>query len=132
MHKFQLVILVFLLLSCNSESSKKSHSTETVANLITINKTGEALFLEYCRECHAKTMINDLTAPPLGGVMKKRGKEWTYSYTRNSQKMHEQGDSIALALRAKNWGLMPAYEELSNADLDSLYAYIEYQYQQNK
>jgi hypothetical protein len=46
--------------------------------------------------------------------------------------MHEQGDSIALALRAKKQGLMPAFENLSNADLDSLYAYIEYQYQLNK
>ena len=63
-------------------------------------------------------------------LMKDMG-HWAF-FSTNLQLKDEQGDSIALALRAKNWGLMPAYEELSNADLDSLYAYIEYQYQQNK
>ena len=44
-------------------------------------------------------MVHISTAPPLGGITKRRTKEWLYKYTKNSSKMFVEGDSIAIALR---------------------------------
>jgi mono/diheme cytochrome c family protein len=132
--KFQFIFFILLLFtSCGSEQkqSPTDKQTKQTASL-KMNKTGESLFKKTCNSCHINTMVSEMTAPPLGGVLEKRGKAWTYAYTRNAWAMYEQGDSIAASLRAKGWGMMPTYENLSDADLDSLYAYIEYQYQLHK
>ena len=69
------------------------------------------------------------TAPALGGITKRREKRWLYKYTRNSLRMYKIGDAIAKELRDQNWGLMPAFPNLSDDDLDATYYFVEKRYE---
>jgi mono/diheme cytochrome c family protein len=89
---------------------------------------GKALFKVNCKGCHAEDMIHRSTAPALGGVTKKRNKKWLYAFTKNSQKMYVEGDSLAIALGNQNPGLMTAFPALSDYDLDLIYYYVEKRY----
>ena len=46
--------------------------------------------------------------------------------------MYEQGDTIAVKLRADNGGLMTSFPFLDDTKLDALYYYIEKEYAKNK
>lgn len=90
---------------------------------------GKALFKENCKGCHVEDMVRRGTAPALGGITKRRTKEWLYKYTKNSQKMFVEGDSISITLRNQNWGAKPSFPALSDADLDKIYYYVEKRYE---
>ena len=93
---------------------------------------GKRIYEKDCASCHDKKMIEYATAPPLGRITKLREKNWLYNYTRNSSKMHSDGDTIALKLRSENFGLMPSFPNLNDTKLDAVYYYIEKEYQKNK
>lgn len=93
---------------------------------------GKRLYQKNCVSCHDSQMTDYATAPPLGGISKRRELRWLYSYTRNSVKMYEQGDTIAVKLRADNGGLMTSFPFLDDTKLDALYYYIEKEYAKNK
>lgn len=90
---------------------------------------GKALFKANCKGCHAEDMVRRLTAPPLGGITKKRNKDWLYKFTKNSLKMYKEGDSLAVAIGDKYLGWMTSFPSLSDADLDRLYYYVEKRYE---
>ncbi|MEN2398557.1 cytochrome c [Flavobacterium sp. MC2016-06] len=93
---------------------------------------GQVIFKRDCAACHSIEMDLISTAPALGGITKRRKKEWLYSYTRNSYKMFIEGDSIAKDLRSQNWGLMSGFPKLSNKDLDAIYYFVEKKYEAKK
>ena len=87
---------------------------------------GKGLFRSYCATCHNKDMKRHLTGPALAGVTDKYEKEWLYHFTRNSQKMIQEGDERAL----KVWDewkptVMTNFTNLNDEELDDLYYYIE-------
>jgi hypothetical protein len=96
-----------------------------------IYEFGRALFKSNCNSCHYIGMDKIKTAPALGGITKRRDKQWLYDYTRFSYKMYKEKDSIAIVLRSQNWGLMTAFPNLSEHDLDLLYYFIEKRYQKS-
>ncbi len=93
---------------------------------------GKELFMENCASCHAADMKMVMTAPALGTVIRKRGKDWVYNFTKNAALMLEQGDSIALQLRKEGWGLMPSYPKLSEPELDSIFAFVALKFEESK
>lgn len=93
---------------------------------------GQNIFKRDCASCHYIGMNKIATAPALGGITKLRKKDWLYSYTRNSYKMFEQGDKIAKENISKGWGLMTAFPNLTNSDLDALYYFVEKRYEMSK
>lgn len=95
-------------------------------------KKGKKLFVKNCASCHYIGMDKVATAPALGGITKKRNKEWLYRYTRNSFKMFNEGDSIAVDLRDQGWGLMTSFPSLSDNDLNDIYFFVEKQYEITK
>lgn len=118
---------LFLIYCTNDEENSSVKDVEKKE--IQFNLHGKQIFEKYCDSCHPPTMTSEMTAPGLGGVLDKRGKDWTYRYTRDNFKMKKEGDSIALAYQAEGWSLMPRYNNLSDGDLDSLYVYIDQVYQ---
>lgn len=92
-------------------------------------KKGEQLYRANCISCHDAAMTKIATAPPLGGITKKRDVKWLYDYTRDPNASKFKNDPIVMQIRAKNWGLMPASLHLKNEDLDAIYYYIEERYQ---
>ena len=95
-------------------------------------KKGEKLFTRDCKACHYIGMDEVATAPALGGITKTREKNWLYRYTRNSPQMHKIGDAIAVELRKKGWGAMPAFPKLTNTELDAIYYFVEKKYEMTK
>ncbi len=93
---------------------------------------GKELYLTNCGSCHGLKMVDDLTGPALGGVTKKKSKEWLYDFTRNSIKMIEKGDKEAIQIfkEYETVGVkMGNFEYLTDKELKSIYDYIEEVYQ---
>lgn len=95
-----------------------------------LNK-GKALFVANCATCHK--IERALTGPGLAHATKKlspyagsKGLELLYTWTRNNSKVLASGDCYYNDLYEK-WNKTPmsAFPDLSDAELDQLYAYID-------
>lgn len=86
---------------------------------------GKALFCYKCAACHSYNLSYDLAGPALGNITDWRDQDWLHTYTRNSQRMTNQGDSLAICLWDK-WkpAAMPNYNDLSDEDINAIYAFI--------
>ena len=118
--------------SCSSEKPDKEPSfpEETPQEVAIKNQIGKSLFINNCAMCHNRNMRDKMTAPPLGGVTKRRDQKWLYDYTRNSIKMVGEGDSIAVTLYEEyNRTVMNSFPNLSDEDLKNIYDYVEEVYQ---
>jgi mono/diheme cytochrome c family protein len=85
---------------------------------------GKRLFKKLCAPCHK--IDRALTGPALAGATFRFEQKWLYDFTRNSVKMINEGDSIALSLYAK-WGtMMMHYPDLTDQEIKSIYDFIDY------
>ncbi len=105
---------------------------------------GEILFKANCASCHK--IDKDFTGPTLAGITDRRPKDWLYAFTRNSAKLIHDGyysptgaapvvdstsealvpDFYSACLYSKwNKTMMTSFPNLSDSDLDALYAYIK-------
>lgn len=87
---------------------------------------GKQLFKEKCEACHDMTLSKNTTGPKLGNITTHRSREWLYEFTRNSQKMIESGDSLALC-QWYDWSptVMSSFEDLTDDELKNIYDFIE-------
>jgi mono/diheme cytochrome c family protein len=87
---------------------------------------GQALFNGNCASCHNRNMARDMTGPALGNITKYRDWNWIKSFTRNSQQLIASGDVQAICLYNEyNKSVMPGFPDLTDKELEQLYAYIE-------
>lgn len=85
---------------------------------------GKALFNNNCRACHELT--KDATGPSLAFITRRRDKAWLKQFIHNSAKLIADGDPLANCLYRKwNKTAMTAFPTLTDAELESLYRYIE-------
>jgi hypothetical protein len=85
----------------------------------------QALFENNCTSCHA--VCDKILGPPLYKVQEREGRtmEWLISFTKNSAKMIADGDPLAVRLyRENNGAVMSSFENLSDKEIKSIYAYI--------
>ncbi|HEY4290930.1 MAG TPA: cytochrome c [Puia sp.] len=84
---------------------------------------GKKLFLTNCASCHG--LGNSLTGPGLAFLPERRDKNWLAGFTRNNQRMILT-DAYSRCL-FDHWNKTPmsVFPELTDKDLDQLYAYIE-------
>ena len=115
---------------------RKSKEKKVVIDSISVENedpvfvAGKTLFKNNCATCHNRNMRDDMTGPALRGVTSR----WSafppddlYKFIRNSQKMiHQEKHPRALELWNK-WAQrqMNTFEHLSDADIESILAYIE-------
>jgi mono/diheme cytochrome c family protein len=153
MPKYILYSLLFALFasSCNSDKPKDDKILENnnlpAQNIIaqdtllptqnadtTVMSMGEMLFRKNgCASCHHGNQVNNSIGPALGGVTSRRTKAWIYAFTRNSNKMISDGDSTAVSISKEYLGgLMTSYPDLTDAELDSIYSFVEAEYKRNK
>ncbi|MCB9045682.1 MAG: cytochrome c [Chitinophagales bacterium] len=87
-------------------------------------ETGGQLFTQNCASCH--NPYKSATGPALAGITSRRNKEWLYAFTRNSAQLIASGDVMANTLY-NIWGktAMTAFPNLSDKELDLLYAYLD-------
>lgn len=145
-YTFYYLILALLLSACNSDkpqnkdtTTENSSAKDTILpkpNVVINTATaisGKRLFERSCAACHCPTQVNDLTGPALGGVTRRRTKAWLYDFTRNSGKLIALGDTAAVNIfRAWNGVGMPMSPDLTDAELDSIYSFVEAEYSRNK
>ncbi len=87
---------------------------------------GGDIFRRKCATCHSADMSSQANGPALAGVTQKRSKEWLYNFTRSSQQMIQEEDSIALQVwKAWKPAIMNNFLYLNNQALDTLYYFIE-------
>ena len=84
---------------------------------------GKALFSNNCAACHTLYFGDpDL----LQGTTERHSRQWLYAFTRDNQKLRNSGDPYAIALYNQfNKTAMPAFPQLSDADIDDIYRYID-------
>lgn len=87
---------------------------------------GEALFKANCAQCHA---VNEkVVGPALAGITKRRPISWLIPWVHNSAKVIASGDDYAVKLFEDNGKQqMPAFPQLSDADIKNIMAWIESQ-----
>ncbi len=130
------LILTLTVTLAYTNKRKEYYPIKNRTNTITKNDSlfniGKKLFEKnYCSSCHSIDMDKIMTAPALGGITKRRDQKWLYKYTRNSIKMYNDKDSIAIELRKQGWGLMESFPNLSDSDLHDIYYFVEKKYNQS-
>ncbi len=84
---------------------------------------GKALFEEQCAACHTLGK-GDLVGPDLAGVTQRRPRAWLLRFLLETEQVHEEGDSIALALQAK-YGMPMPDPGLDRSQAEAVIAYLE-------
>ena len=83
---------------------------------------GKALFNTNCAACHK--LDAKMTGPALRGVADRRSKEWLYKWVHGSAALIASGDADAVKVFGEfNKIPMPAFPQLSTADIDNIIAY---------
>ncbi len=84
---------------------------------------GKALFNSNCASCHHP--IKEATGPALQGTdQHPHGMEWVYKWVKNPSAVIASGDAHAKELVDKYKVVMTAFPNLSNEDIDAIYAYV--------
>lgn len=84
---------------------------------------GKAIFLSSCAACHG--LKGEAAGPPLAWITKRRDRQWLQAFTRNNATLLWRGDAYSCYLFNRYKTPMPSFPELSDADLASLYRYID-------
>lgn len=121
-------VILFALLFCCFWSCESEPTIEEPISWISLDPVditqGEQLFKDNCMVCHNKNMRDDLTGPALGMIHRFREQEWLFAFTRQSQKMMNEGDPLSLCIW-KQWKpvIMGNYD-LTNEELVHIYSFI--------
>ena len=121
-HRYMLP--VFLLLSaCNDDVRTSGQGNSQPLSGI---EQGKVLFQQRCATCHA--LAQDMTGPKLEGVLARWNNDSARikAFIHNSSAAIGSGDALALeAARRGNGGTMPAFPDLSDAELNQLLDYFQ-------
>ncbi|GGB19807.1 hypothetical protein GCM10011511_49450 [Puia dinghuensis] len=84
---------------------------------------GKTLFESRCASCHG--LRNEVAAPPMAWITRRRDRQWLYSFTRNNATLLWRGDAYSCYLFNRYKAPMPLFKDLSDTDLASLYHYVD-------
>lgn len=95
-----------------------------VAGSIAQAEDGAAIFKSKCTSCHSigKGVV---VGPDLKNVHSRYDEKWLSSWIRGSQKMVQSGDKAAVAAFEKNNKIPMPDQDLNDADMSSLLAFIK-------
>ena len=100
---------------------KVDNTTQTVDPLV---KKGKKIFKNDCAACHK--LDKKSIGPALKGITEKRETEWLKSWIKNNNALRKSGDALAKEVfEAYNKMPMPAFQHLSDEDLNALLTYIK-------
>lgn len=126
--QISIFLLVIFLISCGSSASsdsKNSNASKASSSKSIQNTEGEQLFRVKCSACHA--INKKLIGPPLASSMEnwENNKEELYTYVRNPQEAMEKGYKRALEIEDYDPSMMNPNPNLTDEQLDQIFAYIE-------
>lgn len=87
---------------------------------------GKAAFEQYCVVCHSRDLREVFIGSALGNVHLFRERDWLVNFTKNSQQMIADGDSLAVCLW-EEWKpvVMNDFTELDDETIHRIYDWIE-------
>jgi protein SCO1/2 len=87
------------------------------------DKPGSFLFAKACGGCHS-IGHGDIVGPDLAGVLDRRDHEWLRRFLREPDRMRAEKDPLTVELDEKYPGAKMPNLNLSNSDVDDLFAYL--------
>lgn len=113
-----LSLLLLFLLPFVSLGQVPAYSTDQG-----ILRNGQETFNANCVSCHG--IDEGAFGPKLGGVTTVRSLRELIDFTRNPQKFVDKADERTVALVSEYKSVMPAFEQLTDAELASIFSFIE-------
>ena len=104
-------------------SLAKTHKAYGEAKEIKLNSRGEYLFRTRCQACHT-IGGGDRLGPDLANVVTSRPREWLRRWLKEPDKMLEEGDPVATALKAQFRNLPMPNFSFGDKEVDSLIEYM--------
>jgi mono/diheme cytochrome c family protein len=86
-------------------------------------EAGKALFQSTCASCHG--LRGEAAGPPLAWITRRRDPQWLHAFTRNNATLLWRGDAYSCYLFNRYKTPMPSFRDLTDADLATLYRYID-------
>jgi len=116
------VLLVSPLLAVSIQSAfAQGSAVPTEAEAIA---AGEVLFQQNCKTCH--NIETKLIGPALKNVYDRRELSWIQSFVKNSTKMIQSGDELAVQVyNENNQVMMTTFDFLSDEEILNIMAYIK-------
>jgi len=110
--------------TAQAEAGQEEAAADAAASSLGDAAAGKELFNSLCAACH-KPYSNSI-GPALHGVTDRRDMEWIHEWIKNSAALIASGDAQANEIY-NEWGqtAMPAFPQLSDADIDNILAYVE-------
>lgn len=102
---------------------KKEKLVRTDINQILFDK-GKMIFEGQCAACH-NANHNTKIGPGLKGVMARRGKDWVHEFTKNSQKMIAEGDSMAVVIYEEYNEIVMQDFPLTDEQIEAIFYYVD-------
>lgn len=102
----------------------EDYHSQTQDSTLEMISSGEILFKENCKACHA--VHTQEVGPALYGVSKRRTKKWIRQFIRNNEVLVHQKDSAAINL-IKKFGYSPHvhFESMTNKEINEIMQYID-------
>ena len=104
-------------------SLAKTHKAYGEAREIKLNSRGEYLFRTRCQACHT-IGEGDRLGPDLANVVTSRPRDWLRRWLKEPDKMLEEGDPIATALKAQFRNLPMPNFSFGDKEVDSLIEFM--------
>ena len=116
----------FLLASCGPSAEQAPDAPLPSTTAATSGKPdGQRLYVQNCAACHQAAQ--DAVGPALKGALGRWGgdKNRLYSFIRNNQDAIAKGDARAVEVKKKWGGNMPAFPQLTDADIEAILNYVD-------
>lgn len=113
-----LPFLVMFFISLVSKGQVPAYSTDRE-----VIQRGKKTFETNCLSCHG--IEEGAFGPKLGGVTTVRPLPELLDFTKNPQKYVDRADARTVALVSEYKSVMPAFEQLPEAELEAIFAYID-------
>ena len=104
-------------------SLSSTHKSYGVAKEIKLNSRGEYLFRTRCQACHT-IGGGDRLGPDLANVVTARPRPWLRRWLKEPDKMLEEGDPVATALKAQYRNLPMPNFGFGDTEVDALIEYM--------
>lgn len=104
-------------------SLSKTHQSYSAAKEIKLKSRGDYLFKTRCAACHT-IGGGDKLGPDLANVVASRPRAWLQRWIKEPDKMIEEGDPLALELKARYRNLPMPNFNFGDVEVDSLIEYM--------
>jgi len=118
--KYSALLVLFALYGLTSCTKGKEEALYS-SDVESIH-AGEALFTKNCSACH-NFRLNGI-GPNLAGVTRDTSKAWIKGFISNPQGYIDNKDHRALGLKSDFKGVMPAFGQFSESEMESLLAFL--------